>query len=267
MEPDPGSAPTETLVSVITPTRGRARTFLPDAIASVAAQRTPDWLRIEHVIADDGSEPADVRALQKLADAHDHIRIVLRHHSGGVSAARNDAFLASSGSIVVDLDDDDILPSTSIADRVTHLIGSGSTWACGNMLKVDEELRYLIGSDETPKWEPMPDGQETLQKLVEGTFLAWSGTRTYHRSTIEQAGPWDATFEVAEDLEHWMRLTALCGPPAWCDRWLVIWRYKERSLGIDSGRDGRMKAHVARARERWSGWLPGDPVPAGVPSW
>jgi glycosyltransferase involved in cell wall biosynthesis len=239
------------LISVITSTRNRASSFLPDCVASVTDQRLPgDW-RLEHVVCDDASDPAERRALAALAAEHPHLRVLYRETAGGVSAARNDAFLASTGTVILDLDDDDMLPAFALHRRVMHLLGSGHAWSCGELLKVDETGRYLIGLDLGAGIdEEIPVSQDGfLHGLLEGRWYAWAGTRTYLREALLTAGPWDESFPVAEDLEHWLRLTALVGAPAWYPAPAAIFREKERSLGIDAYNDGSMARHAERARE------------------
>lgn len=258
---------TSVLISVLTPTRNRATTFLGDAVASVSSQVLPPGFEVEHVIADDGSISEEWEALRSLVSGDSRVCLVRRDTSTGVSGARNAAFRASQGEIIVDLDDDDILPSTSLADRTRHLLESGHLWSCGDMLKLDESLAYKVGADLAKRVDFPQTVAQAMRGFLAGELYAWAGTRTYYRSAIEDAGPWDETFPVAEDLEHWMRLTATCGQPSWCERWLVLYREKERSLGIDALRDGSMADCAARARARWSQWVPGKPLPDGLPRW
>jgi glycosyltransferase involved in cell wall biosynthesis len=255
------------LVSVITPTRNRASTFLRETIESVALQVLPDWIEVEHIIADDCSQADEVDVLQELAKKYSHIEVVLRKESGGVSAARNSAFRASMGEIIIDLDDDDVLPQTSIVDRVTHLMHSDAMWSCGDMLKLDEQLQYKMGFDLIRRNNYPRTGLQALQGFLDGSLYAWAGTRTYRREALLEAGPWDESFPVAEDLEHWMRLAAVVAEPAWCERYLVLYREKENSLGINALRDGDMKKYGDLARKRWSNYIPGNPLPDGVPKW
>jgi glycosyltransferase involved in cell wall biosynthesis len=253
-------------ISVITPTRNRASTFLPDCIASVASQRLPDSWQLEHIICDDASDPAERLALAQLAAEHSHIRVVYRTTAGGVAAARNEAFLASLGEVVADLDDDDMLPAFALHRRVSHLLEAGTGWSCGDLLRVDETGHYLVGQDSSANPnEVFPGTQEGfIQGLLDGVLIAWTGTRTYLRDTLVTAGPWDESFPVAEDLEHWLRLTALVGAPAWYPAPASIFREKQRSLGIDALRDGSMQRHVDRARERYRSW---PDLPRGLPNW
>jgi glycosyltransferase involved in cell wall biosynthesis len=253
------------LVSVITPTRNRATSFLPDCIMSVSAQRLPDRWNLEHVVCDDGSDPDEITALLKLAQLHTHVRVVRRTHTGGVAAARNAAFLASRGDIVMDLDDDDLLPANALARRVQHLLDSGSGWACGALLKIDEAGRYLIGRDITSEPEKIYQDQAGYMRGLQASEVhAWASTRTYLRSALLVAGPWDESFPVAEDLEHWLRLTSLVGAPSWFPEYAAIFREKGRSLGIDALNDGSMAIHAARARARYQRW---PELPHGIPTW
>lgn len=252
-------------ISVITPTRNRATSFLPECVQSVAAQRLPASWSIEHVICDDGSDPTEREALRELAGLHAHVRVLQREHSGGVAAARNAAFLASIGDIIVDLDDDDLLPANALTRRVRHLLSTGSLWACGSLLKVDDAGRYLIGRDITSEPEEIPQDQAGYMRgLLAREVHAWASTRTYHRSALLVAGPWDVSFPVAEDLEHWLRLTALVGAPAWFPEYAAIFREKSRSLGIDALNDGSMAMHAARARDRYQRW---PELPQDLPTW
>lgn len=252
-------------VSVITPTHGRVKSFLPACVESVARQRLlPGW-ELEHVVCSDDDSDEDYAALLVLARGYPHV-VVTRNMRDihGVSAGRNQAFLLSTGDVIIDLDDDDVLPSTSVRDRVTHLMGSHAGWSFGGMLKMTEECVYKVGCDRVGA---APVGQEDAMEAFLGSRLyAWSGTRTYRRSALLAAGPWDESFVVAEDLEHWLRLTAVVGAPDYCDAWLTLFREKDHSLGVNALRSGLMQSEGDKARARWAAWGTMG-VPLGLPSW
>lgn len=243
---------------------GRARSFLIDCIASVEAQRIPSDWEVEHILALNG-EFQEEGLVQEIASRHRNVRVVYSHKVG-VSAARNLAFLGSQGEIILDLDDDDILPVNSVKDRVTHLLESGREWSIGNLLKIEEDGKYKIGCDLTVNALPN-NNLETMQSLLSGQVHAWTGTRTYHRRALDKAGPWDESFVVAEDLEHWLRLTAIVGTPAYCDKYLCLFREKDNSLGINAVRSGLMKSSQDRVAVRWNSWIPGSQLPGGIPTW
>lgn len=256
--------PAKRLVSVITPTMGRAGSFLLDCVASVNAQLVPSGWEVEHILALNGDFQEEA-VVQEIASRHHNVRVVYSQKQGA-SVARNHAFLASQGEIIVDLDDDDILPITSIRDRVHHLLESDREWSVGNLLKIEEDRKYKIACDLVVNG--VPDGHlEAMKAFLSGAIHAWTGTRTYHRRALEQAGPWDESFIVAEDLEHWLRLTATVGAPDYCDKYLCIFREKEYSLGINAVRSGLMKSSQERAIERWGSWTPGASLPEALPTW
>lgn len=256
-------------ISVITPTKNRASSYLKDCVQSIAAQRLKDGWTLEHVICDDGSSVDEFEALQVLASGLPHIKIVRHLVSGGPAPARNSAFLASSGSIILDVDDDDFLPAETLVHRVDHLLSSGRSWSCGNLLKVDESLRYLVGQElYLPPSDVPADRGPFMEKLLSGSLFAWASTRTYLRQALVEAGPWDDSFPVAEDFEHWLRLTVLVGPPAWFFGPAAVFREKGSSLGINAAKDGTMAQYVALARNRYSNWShPAPDYKSCVPTW
>jgi hypothetical protein len=96
--------PPDVLVSVVLPTRDRAG-VVADAVASVQAQRYPNW---ELVAVNDGSSDATPEVLDALAADEPRLRVA--HTKGvGVCAARNVALDLLSGDLVVYLDDDNLM--------------------------------------------------------------------------------------------------------------------------------------------------------------
>jgi glycosyltransferase involved in cell wall biosynthesis len=105
-------------VSVVVRCYRQAR-FLPEAVASVAAQTFGDW---ELVIVDDGS-PDDTRevaaALQAAHPGHD-LRLVSRPN-GGPARALNTGVEAARAELVLPLDADDALHPTYLEKAVRAL--------------------------------------------------------------------------------------------------------------------------------------------------
>ena len=262
--------PTETItsppfISVITPALPeRANIFLPACLDSVAKQILPKGWTLEHIICFSNT-PLPPETYKHITTTYPHTRIIHTNRNG-VSAARNDAFLTSQGNIIIDLDDDDMLPATSIRNRVTALLETNHLWAYGDLMKIDEQGRYIPGADVLSSITPT--NTETMMKeLITGKAYAWSGTRTYHRTALLKAGPWDETFPTAEDYEHWLRLTAIVGHPLAIQQSLAFFRQKENSLGINTLKDGTMQHHRQRATERWVNWTPQKPLPHDLPTW
>lgn len=93
--------PTDTLVSVITPSRNRAR-LLPAALASLQAQRYPNW---EWLVVDDGSTDDTAEVLAALARDEPRLRC-LSTTGLGATSARNVGLDAARGELIAYLDDD-----------------------------------------------------------------------------------------------------------------------------------------------------------------
>jgi glycosyltransferase involved in cell wall biosynthesis len=247
------------LISIITPTRDRPA-LLAETIASVERQRFPVGWKLEQVICDDGSGPESAEAIGRLLTGRAFVRLVRHGCPLGVSAARNSALAAAQGEMIIDLDDDDLLPPDSLLRRVSHLLGSEEHWSFGNLIKTTAGLRIQPGSELIAE-EPRSDW---LRAFWSGEAHAWAGTRTYRREALELAGGWDPHLRVAEDLDHWLRLTYYAGPPALCPAYLVYWRSKRRSLGINAVRDGSMAAAVERIRHAWLPVLEGHMAPEPI---
>jgi hypothetical protein len=94
--------PRDVLVSLLLPTRNRARQ-LATAVASVQAQRHAAW---ELLVVDDGSGEATRETLERIQDPR--VRWI-RAEGAGPAAARNRGLAEARGAIVAYLDDDNAL--------------------------------------------------------------------------------------------------------------------------------------------------------------
>ncbi len=90
-------------ISVVLPTRNRAA-LLPRAVASLHAQRYPNW---ELVVVDDAGDDHTPDVVAALADPR--VRALRTPDSRGVGAARNAALAHATGEIVAYLDDDNTM--------------------------------------------------------------------------------------------------------------------------------------------------------------
>ncbi len=97
--------PSDTLVSVIMPTRNRCA-MLGEAIASVRAQTHERW---ELLVVDDQSDDGTPVLLEELAAAEPRIRLLRSPANVGPGAARNLALDEVRGQLVAYLDDDNLM--------------------------------------------------------------------------------------------------------------------------------------------------------------
>lgn len=231
------------VVSVLVPTRNRPE-FLDECLRSCRSDR----YLLDVVVADDASDDAD--AVAAVAGEHG-ARFVEHSTVSGVAATRNRALKASVGSVLVDIDDDDMFLAGGIDDRVDALLASDRLWGYAEAVVVDEAGRYLAGS-ELRHPSVADSGRSWFARCLSSEVFAWAGCRVYRREVFDVVGGWDESFRVAEDFEHWLRVSSHCGDPLVIPGFTSIWRSKEHSLGIDAARSGEMGAMVRRAVEMWS---------------
>ena len=213
------------IISILTPTRDRAASFLPHGLASVAALRLS--CPYEHVIADDASTDGTADYLAALA-------------------AR-----AARGRFLVDLDDDDLLLAEGVERRYRYLLAHPEYWAVhANALKIDAEGRYLVGEESANFL--CTDRRECARHFYESTMFPNASTAMYRRELLLALGGWDEALSCCEDYDLWLRSLERYGPPGFLDAPVALWRKKERSLGIDSIRSGAHERNQALLKARWA---------------
>lgn len=105
-------------VTVVIPTHNRPA-MLRDALASVCVQTWPEW---EALVIDDGSEPA-VDAAGLVAEFGSRIRVVRNRHSMKLAYVRDQGVQLAAGAYVTQLDDDDRLAPTALAEAMAIFTG------------------------------------------------------------------------------------------------------------------------------------------------
>lgn len=245
------------LISILTPTKNRATTFLPDLVKSISEQQLPSDWQLEHIICDDGSTLIERDALQKLAQRTKiPTSILYSEESKGPAGAHNLAAVQARGEILIDIDDDDVLTADSIYKRVKHLLSCQELWSAGNAYVVNESLQPLPSKSLVRSWDHHGMNKiQFMEAMLENKAWLWAGTRTYKRSALfndsGELRAWDEQFPVASDLDHWLRLTYEVGKPAYLDVFLVYWREKEDSLAINAQRSGLQAEMIDRITQKW----------------
>lgn len=138
-------------VSVIIPLHNPG-TYIREAIQSVQAQTFRDW---ELILIDDAS----TEDLSYIEREFKNARVIKQKH-GGVSVARNNGILHSSGDYVAFMDQDDIWAPTKLQRQVEVLDSDDSLAVCycelqlidkdGKPIDPDEKLVFATESD--PKY-------------------------------------------------------------------------------------------------------------------
>ena len=190
-------------VSVLVPIYNRAA-YLPDAVQTLCAQTWPD---LEVILADDGSDddtPEIIAALtegriqlpeQERRQGTLTIRSVRQTHQG-VSAARNLALSAASGSFIAFLDSDDLWMPEKAEKQVRYLLNhpACNIVFCGYENFIDTEAEEISQEQQQLLSEVIPD------------YLASAMAR---REVFDRIGTFSVKLRRGEDTEWVMRAKLL----------------------------------------------------------
>ncbi len=186
--PGPGAAgPT---VSIVTPCLNPGER-LARCLASVRRQTYPG---VEHVIVDGGSTDGTVELLA----AASGLRWISEPDGGQVEAI-NKGLAVASGSIVTWLNADDVLLPEAVARAV------GAFAAGPGLGLVYGDCRIVEGGREVLIWRA--PRRLTVEGLEGGLSIPQPGA-FLRRSALDRAGGLDPSFELAMDVDLWLRLLA-----------------------------------------------------------
>lgn len=221
------------LISVYMPTKNRA-SLMAEAVDSVLRQTHVD---LELLVVDDGSTDDTPALLAKFATQDPRMQVITHAQSQGGAAARNAAIVASKGSFVTGLDDDD----TFTPDRLEQFAAAWHAYE-------------RAGS-------PLPSGLYSQLSVVEhGTVV--SQTRKQSTATFEdmfrenvvgnqifaprqhyiEAGLFRAGLPAWQDLEFFMRILKRFGPARLVDVATYNWDNSPRTDRVSLKSEEKMRA-------------------------
>lgn len=238
------------VLSILTPTYNRAESFLTPMVESVAqAIMSPN--SVELLLVDDCSTDSTPTVIRNLQKQYPFVKYLHTTDHSGPAAARNLALSNASGEFVADIDDDDIVPFYALVERVRLLQESGKAWLHGNAFQINEQGVLL--HKENLLCEKLEGQSENFVAFYESKNFAFSGTKVYRRSVLEEVGGWDKEFPyLAEDMALWLKLSHHAGDPAQTRLPLIFYRKKEDSLGINAVRSGEMEKAIAAIRQKYA---------------
>jgi GT2 family glycosyltransferase len=171
--------------------------FLPDSIASVAAQ-TLDRAHYEHRILDGGSGPETMEALAAQRDHYPGLRIESTPDAGQADALRR-GFADTDADILGWLNADDMLGGSALETAVELFEADpGVDVVYGDALFIDERGRCIGGYPTAP-----------FDKQLLPSFCYLSQPSVFfRREAYEHVGGLDACLEYALDYDLWLRLLA-----------------------------------------------------------
>jgi hypothetical protein len=228
-------------VSVFTPSH--RPTYLTEAYKSVRAQTFQDW---EWVVLLNGG------ARWSPPEPDPRVRIITDDLADGVGAAKRRACAESAGSLLVELDHDDLLAShalQAIVKAQDENPGASLFYSHAAQVLADgsrDDSRF----DASSGWvyqEAMVDGRDVMYPValaatphnVSYIWFAPNHVRAFPRAAYERAGGYDATRKVLDDQDLMCRLYRLGGFHL-IDECL----YLQRMHNVNTQRDAETNAFI-----------------------
>jgi GT2 family glycosyltransferase len=179
--------------SVVVPTRDRAA-YLEVALASVAPQARAAGAGL--VVVDDGS--ADPGATAQAAARHG-ARLEAHAAPRGLNAARNTGVAATTGEVVVFVDDDVEAPDGWLSALLEAADGDPGAAVLGGPIRARlEGCRVPMCGREPPPVTALDHGPG--DRDVE---RVWGANFALRRGAFDAVGPFDATLDLYGDEEEW----------------------------------------------------------------
>lgn len=177
-----------TLVSIIIPLYNGAR-FIGEALHSVLAQ---SFMAYEVLIIDDGSTDDSRAIVQQMMHNEPRLRYIYQPNRG-VSTARNQGILASQGSLIAFLDQDDRWTDNALACQVAY---HEQHPAVGYTLA--QQICFLEPGCSPPQWFQ----RQTFDQPHVGYL---PGTLVVKRAIFEQIGLFDPAITISSDADWFAR--------------------------------------------------------------
>lgn len=218
-------------ISVVVPTFNR-REMVKRTVESLFAQKFPAG-QFEIVVVVDGSTDGTAGALRPMKAPCRFT--VVEQENGGLAAARNSGARAAVGDLLLFLDDDMLCVPELIEAHVAAHRNSPRTVGFGCIFLSPESPPSLaaecfnreLGAFYLRQKVQKPGAVEDLEHVF--------GNSSLPRELLSEAGGFDASFRMREDLELWVRLAALGARASYVEH-AVAYQYYAKT-GADLIRD------------------------------
>jgi glycosyltransferase involved in cell wall biosynthesis len=183
-------------VSVIVPAFNAER-FLAEALDSLTSQTFTD---LEIIVVNDGSTDTSGAIAERCASADDRIKVVHQDNEG-VSATLNKAASVACGDLIARLDADDLAEPDRLEKQVSFMDANPKVVCCGSAIRyIDED-----GAELRRRAFPLTN-TEIQERIINRGCYAHPAV-IYRRATFESVGRYRQTFDSAEDLDLFLRLS------------------------------------------------------------
>jgi GT2 family glycosyltransferase len=185
--------------SIVVPTRARPG-YLDVTLASIAPQAAA--AAAEVIVIDDGN----TEGTRAVAERHG-ARYIAHDAPRGPNAARNSGIAASSGEVIVLVDDDVFAPEGWLRALLDAVAAHPDHEAFGGPIRPQlEGVRFRACGREGPPITFLDLGPADR----EAEFV-WSANMAVRRSALDRVGPFDPGLDIYGDEEEWQRRLRAAG--------------------------------------------------------
>jgi len=232
-------------VSIIVPTFNRCE-LVKRAVESLFAQNFP-VRKYEVIVVVDGSEDGTADSLREMR-APCRFRIV-EQPNGGPAMARNSGARVAEGDLLLFVDDDMLCVPELLEAHVEAHRNEPRTVGFGCILLSLESPPSLaaecfnreLGAIYLRQKARGADAIEDLEPVFANSSLP--------RQLLEEAGGFDASFRMREDLELWVRLAAMQVRPTYVERAIAYQYYAKTGADLIRDAEAFAVADVMFARK------------------
>ena len=172
--------------------------YLLEAIDSIRAQTFADY---EFIVVDDASDDGSVEIARRCMAEDGRIRLLALERNRGQAAALNHGLAAARGEFVARMDADDVCAPTRFQKQLDYLRAHPDIGVLGCGLDVADE-RLVAHSH----WDyPARHALIVFTLLFRGSGVAHAATMM-RRQLLVDAGGYDESARISEDIELWTRL-------------------------------------------------------------
>lgn len=184
-------------VSVVMPAYNQER-YCGEAIESILAQT---FVAFECIIVDDGSGDGTSALLEWYARTDARIHLIRHEVNRGISASLNGAIGRARCELIARMDADDIALPHRLERQVAFMDQNPGIVAAGSSYRTIGDGGDIIGGIYAMESDP----KHIRLGMAGGPMLAHP-TVIMRRSLVLKAGGYRSAFDLAEDLDLWLRL-------------------------------------------------------------
>ncbi len=232
-------------VSVVIPTGGDGL-LLCEQLGALAAQG--DEMGFEVVVVANRSR-LDLEVLQREWGSRLDLVVVRADERAGAGYARNRGVERARGSVLLFVDDDDVVAPGYVAAMCRALVEAPAVAARIDVERLNEDWQRDV----------RPSSQDSGLARTHGVAVAGGGTLGVRRSVFDEVGPFAEAFDglAAEDTEWCLRLAARGHQLAFAPDAVMHCRIRVgvRAIWGQAVRSGCGEELVSPAWDGWRGWL------------